>query len=141
MASPRAQIWTAVAILGLTGALIGGHRLRTQLELGNPDLSTVSALSGPLASAQKDSELPETEAKFFYDLTQIMASRYKEPITDMQALGQGAVRGMIASLRQPEARYMDEDEFANYQRQLKGQFEGAGLDLKFLVSDEIEAAV
>jgi C-terminal processing protease CtpA/Prc len=141
MSSPKTQIWGTLAVLGLTGALVGGHQARRSLELGNPNVETVSTMSGRLASRGDAEVLPDQDARFFHDLTQLLMANYREPIADTNVLSQGAVRGMVTSLRQPEARFMDKEEFARYQRQLGGEFEGVGLDLRFEVPEAILKAV
>lgn len=141
MSSPKSQIWGTLAVLGLTGALVGGHQTRRHLDLGNPHVETVSTMSGRLASKGHAAMLSDQDARFFHDLTQLLIANYRTPITDTNVLSQGAVRGMVSSLRQPEARFMDKEEFLRYQKQLQGEFEGVGLDLRFEVPERILQSV
>lgn len=99
-----------------------------QATLGAPDESSglVASLNAPVEGR---------EAELFYQVLDMIEQYYVEPQSDPQKLAAGAVRGMIAHLADPYAMFMDKDQFAAYNRMLKGRGEGIGAELRLTYDD------
>jgi carboxyl-terminal processing protease len=104
----------------------------------------VSGARGDLLTASKNShevqamvasldntEIPEGD--YFSNLTLLVKREFVEPVTDDQKLASGAVRGMIASLGDPQSLYMDAKEFRVFLGQRQGRYEGVGADLELIM--------
>ncbi|HRF58833.1 MAG TPA: PDZ domain-containing protein [Fimbriimonadaceae bacterium] len=128
----------AVAVLAVVGALAGGNLLRERIEVGRPLQTASSREGGSLtdgtprallyASTDKNPQVPETE--YFYRLSELLKERYVDPVKDDEQLAEGAVRGMVLSLDDPYSEFMNPEQFKAYQRRVRGEFEGIGIEVK-----------
>lgn len=128
----------AIGALAVIGALAGGNLLREKIEVGRPLQIASSREGGALtdgsprallyASTDKNPQVPETE--YFYRLSELLKERYVDPVKDDEQLAEGAVRGMISSLDDPYSEFMNGEQFKAYQRRLRGEFEGIGVEVK-----------
>src|SRR5579862_8136087 len=125
----------AICVLASMGAVGFGAIWRDHIASGSPDRLSLS-LSHLVASNTNSPDLSET--KFFEDIMQLLKKKYVDPIDDDTKLADGAVRGMIASLGDPNSLYMDPDQFRVYSNVRLGRYEGIGADL-VLVSDQPHA--
>jgi len=110
-------------LLGL-GAVAFGAIWRDRVETGGSDRLLLSNL---VASNSNDVDVPES--RFFDDIMALLHKKYVDPIDDDMKLSDGAVRGMVASLGDPNSLYMDADQYRVYANARDGKFEGIGADL------------
>ncbi len=122
----KKSIRAATGVLACLGAMSFGALWRDRLEMGNSPRGNVS-LGDLVASNSAHPELPES--KFFQDILQLLERKYVDPITDETKLADGAVRGMVASLGDPNSLFMDRDQFRVYSDARIGKYEGIGVAL------------
>lgn len=120
----KKSLRSAGAVLACLSAIGTGALMRDRVDLG-PTAETHEPLL--VASTKVPNDLPE--AKFFEDIMQLLKQKYVEPITDEPKLADGAVRGMVASLGDPNSLYMDADQYRVYSSATQGKFEGVGVAL------------
>ncbi|MFI5386500.1 MAG: S41 family peptidase [Fimbriimonadales bacterium] len=120
----KKSVRAAAGVLVCLAAIAGGAIWRDRLELGIPEQTSISNL---VASTSKRTDLPET--KFFEDMMELLKRKYVDPIGDDTKLADGAVRGMVASLGDPDSLYMDPDQYRVYSGVGPGKYEGIGADL------------
>ncbi|MBX3120308.1 MAG: hypothetical protein KF784_14690 [Fimbriimonadaceae bacterium] len=110
------------------GAVIFGIHTRDRLDLGfaRPTL----AGSGALVSREDSPDIPAEQ--YFTRLTDLIKREYVDKVNDDMKLAAGAVRGMVGSLGDTNSVYYDEKTFPVYLNELKGQYEGIGVDLVFV---------
>ena len=114
-------------VLACLAAIGTGAILRDRVELGPGADSQKLDTTNLVASTAKTPVLPET--KFFSDIKELLERKYVNPIPDESKLADGAVRGMIASLGDPNSLYMDSDQLRVYTNVRNGKYEGIGADL------------
>lgn len=125
----KKSIKSAAGVLMCLGALILGAIWRDRLELG-PGSEISASMEAPgsfLASKTETVSLPET--RFFEDVMELLKRKYVDPIPDDMTLADGSVRGMLASLGDPNSLYMDADQYRVYDGVRHGKYEGIGADL------------
>ncbi|MDR3692803.1 MAG: PDZ domain-containing protein [Fimbriimonas sp.] len=127
MSETKSSVLAAVGIVLSVGAVYTGLQARQKADLGslqtsNSDVST----SRMLASRSNDVNVPASD--YFYELTQKLKEQYVEPVTDDQKLASGAIRGMVASLADPDSSYMDKNQFRAFLAARTGKYEGIGAD-------------
>lgn len=121
--SEKKQTYVVPLVAAACGlAVFGGARIRTAVDLGERPLANPSGLV-----ASRGGAIPEGD--YFEEISRLLEKEYVEPITDEQKLASGAVRGMIASLGDPESLYMDKDEFTAFLDARAGKYQGIGADL------------
>ncbi len=123
----------AVLCLGCAG-VIGGTILRTQAEIKQVSQSGTIKLSNVAGIQQQGLELSESE--YFFQLAELIQRNYVEPIEIDQAMASGAIRGAVGSLLDPESQFFSKEAFASYQKMLHGEYEGIGVDLRFLYDEK-----
>lgn len=112
----------------MTGAV-----LRDRAEMGRNILDAPPRAS-IFASLDEDPTVPESD--FFYELTQLVRREYVDSIEDDQKLAEGAVRGMINGLGDPNAEFLSKDQFAAFKNLQAGRYEGIGVELRLKYDDE-----
>ncbi|MBC8063466.1 MAG: hypothetical protein H7Y17_01435 [Chlorobia bacterium] len=119
----------ATAVLATSGAILLGAVMRDGVDVGGANSPEPVPTSGLVASRSK-SEVPEGD--YFYEITNLLKQRYVERVGDEQKLALGAVRGMVASLGDPDSLYLDKDQFAVHQAMRAGRYEGIGAQLELV---------
>ena len=121
----KKAIRSAGSVLACLCAIGTGALLRDRVDLGpsHDDLNEATLV----ASTKVPTDLPE--AKFFEDIMQLLKQKYVDAIGDERKLADGAVRGMLASLGDPNSLFMDSDQFRVYRNATRGKFEGVGVAL------------
>lgn len=82
-----------------------------------------------LASRSDKREIAESD--YFRSVTEILKAYYVEDIESDAKLLSGAVRGMIAGLRDVDSRFFSKEEFAAFKKMRQGMYEGIGVYLDF----------
>lgn len=123
-AEVKKSIRSAAGVLVCIGAIWGGAIWRDNVDLGPARQLDISNL---VASKSDHLELPES--KFFEDVKYLLKKKYVDPVTDETKLADGAVRGMVASLGDPNSLYMDAEQTRVYNNVRLGKYEGIGADL------------
>lgn len=123
--------WKSLAMaLAFTAAAVGGALLRDQADVGLP-ISNLGTDQSLTIFASKDLEPDIPEGDYFYYLAELLKDKFVEPVKDDQKLAVGAARGMIASLGDPNASFMNPEQYKAYLLGLTGDYEGIGVELKF----------
>ncbi|MFH1046996.1 MAG: S41 family peptidase [Patescibacteria group bacterium] len=100
------------------------------------DMKTdASSASGPIGSfvtgqtERPDSVSKNIEFDRFWDIWEIVRSRYVEQPVDETKLFYGAISGMVASLDDPYSVFLDPDFAAMFESELSGTFQGIGAEI------------
>jgi carboxyl-terminal processing protease len=121
-----------VAVLGATAAILLGAMMRDRVDVGGANAIESAPVAGLMASTDK-SEVPEGD--YFYEISNLLKQRYVENITDEQKLALGAIRGMVASLGDPDSLYMERPLFQVHQKMRRGEYEGIGAQLELIYTE------
>ena len=113
----KKSVRATASVLFCLGALGFGAVWRDRIELGKAPVMSISNLD---ASTTAKPNLPETE--FFQDIMELLKRKYVDGISDETKLADGSVRGMVASLGDPNSLYMDPDEYRVYNNVRTGKY-------------------
>ena len=121
-----AALGVLLLVGGFTGGFITGHLL--------PAASFDSAGLGPvltaptLPAAVNTATPAELQDLFepFWDAWQLIHDQYVDQPVDDTLLMQGAIRGMVDSLGDPQSSYMDPETYLEANSELEGSYEGIG---------------
>src|SRR5579872_3196463 len=131
MSDIKKSVLNSTWIVAGVAAVLMGFQTRQRTDVGAIVASNSNApISGLLASQSNDINVPAGD--YFYELSQKLKQEYVEPVSDDQKLASGAIRGMVASLDDPDSIYMNKDEFNAYLNARVGKFEGIGADLELV---------
>lgn len=128
MTQSQSSWLTSGLICAAAASVIAGIAMREKVDVGavQPAASKMVG-SGLLASRTTDTDIPE--AKYFTELATLLRQKYVEPIADDLKLASGAVRGMVASLGDPDSLYFTPDMAKVYKDAVAGSYSGIGADL------------
>jgi C-terminal processing protease CtpA/Prc len=89
------------------------------------------------ALALKTDEVPEMSAReYFRQLSLLLKEKYVDSIQIDDKYALSAIRSMIGYLADPNSQFFDKEQFANLLRIQEGMYEGIGVELTFLFSEE-----
>ncbi|MES1227078.1 MAG: hypothetical protein ABUL72_00315, partial [Armatimonadota bacterium] len=126
----------------LVGAGAGGYVARGMVEVGRwpllaqrdrkaePMLGGTEALqgSGVVPPSQPVSTDPYfkkgSEADYFYTVADMIQQEYVEPVTITDKMAEGAVKGMIGALSDPDSRFFDADTYPAFHARERGEIHG-----------------
>ncbi|MBV6458188.1 MAG: hypothetical protein HONBIEJF_01313 [Fimbriimonadaceae bacterium] len=134
MKTAHASLIVTGGVLGLLGSVLAGYMLREGIDRGPEPERRLQASLEPVAS---DVDLQVPEGQYFLKLMDLIKREFVEPVGDDTKLAVGAVRGMVSSLVDPWSQYMNPVQFAAFQRQQRGQFDGIGVELMLYFSDDM----
>ncbi|MFO7948017.1 MAG: S41 family peptidase [Armatimonadota bacterium] len=77
-----------------------------------------------------------TPLSTIWDVRQKVLNNYVYPVEDEKKLTYGAIKGMLESLDDPYTRFLDPEEFKEFQIDSEGHFEGIGAVLQAKTDDE-----
>lgn len=125
------SLLSAGGIVLCTGAMYGGIALRSHIDLdtGNLTASKTNSVLSTWVSSRDNSPVSVSAADYYGQMVSLLKQYYVEPITNDEKLATGSVRGMIASLGDPQSVFMDSKEFAAYVDRQRGIYQGIGVDL------------
>lgn len=128
MSKQRKNVVPILGLVACVAAWVVGSEVRTRQDIG---ASVVDATKLGLRSivASNDETRPIGEKEFFAQLAMLLEREYVDPVENEEKLAQGAVRGMVAGLLEPESRFMDKEAFEAWNSALDGKVEGLGADL------------
>lgn len=118
-----AVLGVALLVSGFSGGFIAGHFL--PLGQGLPGLSAPAAATTPSASSATPADLDKL-FKPFWEAWQLVHTQFVDQPVDDTLLMQGAIRGMMDALGDPQSSYMDPSTFEMANADLEGGYEGIG---------------
>lgn len=126
------------AVLLSIGAMLLGNRQRSLVDLGGVQpvgqLDWVSRFEGGALLASKGPQIPEVN--YFESVEELLKKEYVEPVTDDKKLVDGAIKGMVSSLNDPDCVYMDPKEFRAFTNARMGTYEGIGAEMILTTSTQ-----
>lgn len=127
-----------VFVAALAG--VGGSALRDWNEARRPVFASNESFrdGALLASTGQTPAIPEGE--YFNEIRNLLRREYVDPIEDDQKLASGAVRGMVASLNDPNSMFMDKAEFTTFLNARNGIYEGIGAHLGLVLRGAVNTA-
>lgn len=128
MSNHRRSVVPILGLVACVAAWVVGSEVRTRQDIG-ASVFDASKLGLRSIVASKDEAQPIGETEFFAQLTLLLEREYVDPVEDEDKLAQGAVRGMVNGLLEPESRFMDVAAFAAWNSALTSSVEGIGADL------------
>jgi carboxyl-terminal processing protease len=130
--------WPWIAAVAVLGSAMGGRYAREHIELRSAGLGPQMMDSSTLlASIDKPAAGSVGAGDMFYRLMEVLKANYVDPVTDEEKLAVGGIKGMVTSLSDPDANYMDKDEFTVFQDMRKGNYSGIGVEVSFRY-DQVE---
>lgn len=135
MKTTHASLIVTGGIIALVASLLAGYTLRDGVDRGPVPERNLQASLEPIAS---DVDLQVPEGQYFLKLTDLIKREFVEPVGDDTKLAIGAVRGMVTSLFDPWTQFMNPAQYAAYLRQQNGQFDGIGVELALIFSEEMK---
>lgn len=118
-----AVLGVALLVSGFSGGFIAGHFL--PLEQGIPAALAPVVATGPAPSSATPANL-ENLFKPFWEAWQLVHTQFVDQPVDDTKLMQGAMRGMMDALGDPQSSYMDPSTFESANADLEGSYEGIG---------------
>lgn len=121
--------------IGITlfASLTAGIVLRDRTDKGVlPDPDSPRSILASKADVR--GEVPAGD--YFFDLAELLRDAYVDPVRDEQRLAVGAVRGMVASLADPDSAFFTPDQLKVYRNQLKGIYEGIGVEVILQLTED-----
>ncbi len=117
----------------VVAAMVAGGVARNHVEVGPRSPLGRDQHAAMLASREGVPAI--SESQYFYQLTQLLEREYVDPVKDEQKLAVGAVRGMVGSLADPNAVFMNPQQFKAFIGQRSGVFEGIGAEVGLRFDD------
>lgn len=133
MNGAKKNLWAAGGVISVMAALMTGSILRERADAG-PNILQEPNRSSMFASLDEDPSVPESD--FFWQLSQLVKREYVDSVTDDDKLAEGAVRGMITGLGDPQAEFLKKDQFQAFKNLRQGRFEGIGVEVQLQYDDE-----
>lgn len=127
MNNSRKNVVPILGLLAAVAAFVAGNEVRTRQDVGQ-SVSSLQNLGVRSIIAAKDDVRPVGEAEFFFQLTLLLEREYVDRVGDEMSLANGAIRGMVNGLLEPESRYLDEVEFKAHLAATEGKVEGIGIE-------------
>ena len=132
-------MFSAAGVLASVAAIVIGLEARQHADVGAmQSAKNAASVERMLASNSDDVNVPAGD--YFYDVSRMLKEQYVEPVTDDQKLADGAVRGMITSLGDPQSLYLDKNQFQALLNAREGKFEGIGADFALISASKGQAA-
>ncbi|HET6845352.1 MAG TPA: S41 family peptidase [Anaerolineales bacterium] len=118
-----AVLGLALLVSGFSGGFIAGHFL--PLDKGFPTALAPAVATTPAANSATPADL-EQLFKPFWEAWQLVHTQFVDQPVDDTRLMQGAMRGMMDALGDPQSSYMDPSTFESANAGLEGSYEGIG---------------
>jgi carboxyl-terminal processing protease len=128
MSQAKDSFFAAFGILACAGAALGGVLVRDRVETG------AAQGQGLYASRTPGAQL--TDSQEFDRLTQLLKAEFVDEPPSQQAMADGAVKGMIEALGDPQSAFFTPEELSRHQARSAGTFEGIGVDLMLRLDED-----
>jgi carboxyl-terminal processing protease len=128
MSQAKDSFFAAFGILACAGSALGGVLVRDRVETG------AAQGQGLYASRTPGAQL--TDSQEFDRLTQLLKAEFVDEPPSQQAMADGAVKGMIEALGDPQSAFFTPEELARHQARCAGTFEGIGVDLMLRLDED-----
>ncbi|MCQ6264355.1 S41 family peptidase [Fictibacillus sp. WQ 8-8] len=117
-----------VALLMVLSLVIGAGGMYGYMQWSNKDQSlgnagSVSEMKSTKAPVNQDQEFAKLQKTY-----ELISSRYYQKV-DSEKLLEGAIDGMVRTLKDPYSVYMDEDTASQFTQSLDSSFEGIGTEV------------
>lgn len=120
-----ASLGVILLVGGFSGGFIAGHILPFQNRGAADPVPILPVSTPPTAKTATPADLQDL-FKPFWEAWQLVHSQYVDQPVDDSLLLQGAIRGMVDALGDPQSSYMDPDTYENANADLEGGYEGIG---------------
>lgn len=107
-----------------------GDAARERIEIGPTAKTIRPPLSNSLLASRDNSVGELTETDMFYRVMNQLESDYVESVKDEQQFAVGSIRGMVASLLDPDCVFLTKEQVQLYRSEANGHFKGIGADLE-----------
>ncbi len=116
----------AGSVLAGATAFLGGWLWRAESDTQTNILSEFPRLTASRGVPQQ-----VDESRYFYVVTELLRLNYVDVVKVDENMSNGAVRGMVNYLLDPESLYYDEKEFSAFLASRKGVYEGIGVEVSY----------
>ncbi len=125
-------VFTVLLVLTVSAFLAGRQYQVLAAQRDTLDLRSLQAAAAPMAATGKatvsdDVDLRPLEA--FQEVLDNLRAHYVDKVDDTSGLTYGAIRGMLQSLKDPYTRLLEPKDFAQFQKESEGHFDGIGATL------------
>lgn len=126
---------TLLVILLMMAAFVVGYGVNGNHSMGvRPVWASLNSTS---IRATLDDTITLKPVELFHEAFNRVQMEYVEPITKPEELTYGAIRGMLAELKDPYTRYMDPKEYKDFTSDNAGHFAGIGATLNMTEIDAV----
>lgn len=130
--TPWGAIRATATVLFLCGALIGGVKIRSNLDQRGITMPARTLNGAVTQNSVTPLHIP---LSIYYErVAEMLKDKYVDQVTDDNALALGAVKGMVRSLNDSNSYYYSPALATAYLDRQKGVFSGIGVDLETRVS-------
>ncbi len=129
-------VWPCVAVVSLCTALVTGVTVRDAFDRAVPVSLGSLETSRSLLASKTDQRGAVPAGDYFYDLSELVHKQYVDGVKDDEKLATGAVRGMIASLVDPDSYFMSPEQNKLFQAQRRGEYQGIGIEAALVFTPE-----
>lgn len=128
MSQAKDSFFAAFGILACAAAALGGVLARDRVETG------ASQGQGLYASRTPGAQLSDSQE--FDRLTQLLKAEFVDEPPSQESMADGAVKGMIEALGDPQSTFFAPEELARHQARSAGTFEGIGVELMLRLDED-----
>lgn len=117
-----------IVVLVILGSFLFGYYggLAASLE---KDTEWKLSLSDVLTVIEQSMQNHDVDPALFEQVWDSINDRYVDKPADPESLFYGALKGLVAGLRDPYSRFLDPAETAEFNKELSGSFEGIGAEI------------
>ena len=120
-----AALGVTLLVSGFSGGFIAGHFLPLEKVRSAGLTPALPVATAPAADNATPADLQDL-FKPFWEAWQLVHTQFVDQPVDDTLLMQGAIRGMLDSLGDPQSSYMDPDTYEEANADLEGSYEGIG---------------
>lgn len=131
MSTPKKSALPLLVVASGLLSVWGGVALRNHKEVGNAGYGKLPDHAQLLAANEAQPIDPELPTGYFENVVEILQKQFVEEIKDKEKLATGAVKGMLTSLEDPLALFLNKEQLTAWGNAQKGIFEGIGVEVKF----------
>ncbi|MBS1728990.1 MAG: hypothetical protein JST51_19900 [Armatimonadetes bacterium] len=130
------SITSAGVVIGLLFVTIAGLKVRERQEISNGGYGSLRDLF-----ASRDTQVDIAEGDYYEGISDLLKTKYVDPIKDDQKLLTGAIRGMVTGLNDADSQFYNPNEFKAYKDARAGEYTGVGVWLDYkMVKNQIKVA-
>ncbi len=139
----KRNVYLCIVAMVIAAVFFVGGALMTAEVLSEGNMLAFSASLAQIIPGvyqqDKDYDIPTvtdlSPIATFWQVREKIKTHYVYPVEDDKTLTYGAIRGMLAALKDPYSRFLDPQEFKDFRTESEGHFDGIGAVLEAQTDD------